>query len=244
MRIRNASQNSAALLPHIVAVTAVVAPNAGKCVKWICTVFWVLCGRRAGKQVSCIGMYAGRQDACAWRSAFFIQFSIGIKICRLVTTWCRGEKMNVARLLKKFLSSYGTRRFINFYTKSRNCTVCWSSWIEPSLSHSIFSVSVLILSSRLCFGLASGFLWFSKAFCLFLIVPVHATCSNSLNLRDFLTPTSVKKSWVFRYTFLSILLFLPPLLSPDISVSTLFIVTSSPCSSLRPASTFCHRCVR
>ena len=76
MRTRNTSKNSAAVLPHTVALAAVVVAILGRVWGELRTVFdCSLLGAR-WETGSYVGMYAGRQDTCVSRSISSFSFTL------------------------------------------------------------------------------------------------------------------------------------------------------------------------
>ena len=76
----------------------------------------------------------------------------------LLTPWCRVllEKLNGLQLVKKFPAFHGTRRFITALTSVRQLSLSWASPIQSIYPHPTYSRSILILSTHLRLGLASG----------------------------------------------------------------------------------------
>jgi len=84
------------------------------------------------------------------------------------------EKLTVTWMVKKFLSFYGTRRFITVFTRALHC----STSIQSIYSHPISLGSILILSSHLHLGLPSGFIpsdFATKISYAFFVGPMRAT---------------------------------------------------------------------
>ena len=71
----------------------------------------------------------------------------------LLTSWCRVllEKLTGLQLVKKFLTFYGTRRFLTALTSVRHLSLSCASPIQSTSWRSI-----LILSTHLRLGLPSG----------------------------------------------------------------------------------------
>ena len=66
------------------------------------------------------------------------------------------EKLTGSQLVKKFLTFYGTRRFITAFTSARHLSLSWARTIQFMPPHSISWRSILILSSHLRLDLPSG----------------------------------------------------------------------------------------
>jgi len=58
--------------------------------------------------------------------------------------------------VEKFLTFYGTQRFIIVFTRVRHWYLSWARWLQSTHSHPISLWSILILSSRLHLGLPIG----------------------------------------------------------------------------------------
>jgi len=102
------------------------------------------------------------------------------------------EKLTGSQLVKKFLTFYGTRRFITAFTSARHLHLYWASSIQSIPLHPNSRRSILIFSSHLHLGLPVGF--FSsdvptKTLYTPLLSPIRATCSAHLILLDFITRT-------------------------------------------------------
>ena len=76
----------------------------------------------------------------------------------LLTPWCRAllERLTGLQLVKKFPAFHGTRRFITALTNVRHLSLSWASPIQSIYPHPTSWRSVLILSTHLRLGLASG----------------------------------------------------------------------------------------
>jgi len=68
----------------------------------------------------------------------------------ILTAWSRGvlEKETVAKIAKKFPASYGTRRFITVFTRSRHWPLPCPSWIHSTPSLPISSKSFVPFTPR------------------------------------------------------------------------------------------------
>jgi hypothetical protein len=76
------------------------------------------------------------------------------------TPWSRLlQKPRVTQLVKKFTVSYGTRRFITVFTRTRHWYPSWSRCTQSTTSHPISLRSILILSSHLHLGFPRILCW-------------------------------------------------------------------------------------
>ena len=104
----------------------------------------------------------------------------------LLTPWCRviPDKLTGLQLVKKFLTFYGTRRFITALTSVRHLSLSWASPIQSIYPHLTSWRSVLILSIHLRLGLPSGLLssgFPTKTLYTPLSSPIRATCPAHLH---------------------------------------------------------------
>ena len=78
----------------------------------------------------------------------------------ILTPWCRVllQKLNGLQPVKKFPAFHGTRRFITAPTSVRHLSLSWASPIQSIYPHPTSWRSILILSTHLRLGLASGLL--------------------------------------------------------------------------------------
>ena len=76
----------------------------------------------------------------------------------LHTPWCRVllEKLTGLELVKKFPAFHGTQRFITALTSVRHLSLSWAHPIQSIYPHPTSCRSILILSTHLRLGLASG----------------------------------------------------------------------------------------
>ena len=76
----------------------------------------------------------------------------------LLTPWCRVplEKLTGLQLVKKFPAFHGTRRFITALTSLRHLSLSRASPIQSIYPHPTSWRYILILSTHLRLGLASG----------------------------------------------------------------------------------------
>ena len=79
-------------------------------------------------------------------------------LTHLLTPRCRvlPEQLTGLRLVKKFPTFHGTRRFITALTSVRHMSLSWASPIQSTCPHSTSWRSILILSTHLRPGLPSG----------------------------------------------------------------------------------------
>ena len=75
----------------------------------------------------------------------------------LITTCSRVllEKVTASQLIKKFPTSYGTRKFITAFTSARHHFLSWASSIQSMPPYTTSRKSILRLSPHLCLGLPS-----------------------------------------------------------------------------------------
>ena len=100
----------------------------------------------------------------------------------LLTAWCGVllEKRTGLQLVKKFPAFHGTRKFITALTRVRHLSLSWASPIQSIYPHPTSWRSILILSTHLRLGLASGLLpsgFPSKTSYTPLSSPIRATCT-------------------------------------------------------------------
>ena len=83
---------------------------------------------------------------------------MGNNLTYLFTPWCRVllEKLTGLQLVKKFPAFHGTQRFITALTSVRHLSLSWASPIQSIYPHPTSWRSILILSTHLRLGLASG----------------------------------------------------------------------------------------
>jgi len=114
------------------------------------------------------------------------------RLTEQLTAWSRVplEKLIVTQLVKKILTFHRTWRFIAVFTRTRQWSLRWTRWIQPTPSYPISLRSILILSSYL--GLRrpsdlfpSGFP--TKILYPFLISHTRATCPTTLILLHLIT---------------------------------------------------------
>jgi hypothetical protein len=89
----------------------------------------------------------------------------------------------VARMAKKFPAFSGRPEFIAVFTRDRDCTPSWVSWIQSTFSHPI-SLRIFLISSHLQLGVSSSL--FLHVFTL-IFCPMRAKYPAHLILHNFVT---------------------------------------------------------
>jgi len=153
--------------------------------------------------------------------------------------WSRGllEKLIVPQLVKQFPTSYGTRRFIIAFTRSRHLSLFWAIPPQSLPLHSTSWGSILILSSHLRLGLPSGLVpsdFSTKSLHAPPSPPIHATCVASFILRDWFTRIIFGEEYRSLNSSLCSLFHSAGIsfLDPSSFLTTLFSNSISLCSSL------------
>ena len=131
----------------------------------------------------------------------------------LLTAWSRVllGKLTGSQLVKKFPTFYGTRRFITAFASARHVSLSWNSSIQSIPPHPTSWRSILILSSHLGLGLASGLFpsgFPTKTLYTPLLSPLRTTCPAHLILLDFYHPNNI--GWGVQIIKL-LIMQLPPL---------------------------------
>ena len=164
----------------------------------------------------------------------------------LLTPWSRVllEKLTVSKLVNKFPTFYGTRRFIIAFTSARHLSLSWAGSIQSIPLHPTSWISILILSSHLRLGLPSGLFtsgFSTKTPYAFLLSPLRATCPAHLILLDFIARTILGEQYrslsSSLYSFLHFTVS-SSLLDPNILLNTLFSDTLSLRSSRQSFSKY------
>ena len=148
----------------------------------------------------------------------------------LLTPWCRVllEKLTGLKLVKKFLSFHGTRRFITALTSVRHLSLSWASPIQSIYPHPTSWRSSLILSTHLRLGLPTGLFpsgFPTKTLYTPLSSPIRATYPAHLILLDFITRTILGEEYRSFSSPLCNLLHSPltsSLPGPNILLNTIF----------------------
>jgi hypothetical protein len=103
-------------------------------------------------------------------------------------SWALPERPPVVLLLKNFLAFYVTQRFTAVFTKALNLSLSWARPIQSTPPHWISLRSILMLSTHLRFGLASGFFLpdcHQYPACI-PPLPIRSTCSDHPILLDLI----------------------------------------------------------
>jgi hypothetical protein len=92
-------------------------------------------------------------------------YGLSVEICWYLThslthswSWALLEKLPIVQLPKNFPAFYETRRFITVFTRTLHWSLSWARSVQSIPSHPISLRSILILSTHLHLGLASGLL--------------------------------------------------------------------------------------
>jgi len=136
--------------------------------------------------------------------------------------------------MKKFPAFYGNRKFIAVYNGSP-WSLSWARRIQSTISHIIFLISIVIISShlRLVLGMASSLQVLVLKFCMHFSSLTCVLHSPNLTLYDFIIQIIIGKVYQLWISSLCSLLQPPTtssLLGPNILLSTLFPNTLNTCS--------------
>ena len=104
----------------------------------------------------------------------------------------RTEKLTDSKLVKKFPTFYGTRRFITTFTSACNLSLSWASLIQSIPPPFTSWKSISILSPQLRLGLPGSLFpsgYPTKTLYKPLLYPIRATCPVHLKLLDLITQT-------------------------------------------------------
>ena len=154
----------------------------------------------------------------------------------LLTPWCRVllEKLTGLQLVNKFPAFHGTRRFITALTSVRHLSLSWASPIQSIHPHPTSWRSILILSTHLCLGLASGLL--PSAFpskTLYTPSPhPYAPHAQPISFFSILSPTQYWVRSTNNLASRNAISSIPPLPRP----SSVHIFSSTPCFQTPSAS--------
>ena len=165
-----------------------------------------------------------------------------------LTPWSRVllEKITGFKLVKKFPTFYGTRRFITAFTSARHLSLSWARSIQSMPPHPTSWRSILILSSHLRLGLPSGIFpsgFPTKTLYTPLLAHIRATCPAHFILLDLITRTICGEEYRSLSSSLCSFLHSPitsSLLGPNILLNTLFSNTLSLRSSLNVSNQVSH----
>jgi len=119
------------------------------------------------------------------------------------------ENLRITELVKNFPAFYGTRRFINMFTRPCYCFLSWVRCV-PSTIYKPILVRVFILSTYLCLVLSSVLIpsgFPTEIFYAFLTVPMRDLCSTNHIYVDLIKCISYE---AIHYTVFSGFLPLPP----------------------------------
>jgi hypothetical protein len=155
-----------------------------------------------------------------------------------LTTWNRAvlNKLEVAQIVKKLLTSYETGCFITTFTRTRHRSLFWAVWIHSTTSNRIFLRNILILSYHLplCSRMTYSLQAYQLKFCTQFSSLKRATCSAHLTLPalKLLSVFKVKYN-LWSYSLYCSEAFWPviytlSLLGPNILLSILFVCTQAP----------------
>ena len=158
----------------------------------------------------------------------------------LLTPWSTVllEKLTGLHLVKKFLTLYGTRRFITAFTSACHLSLPWASSIQSITPHTASWLSNSILSSHLRLDLPSGL--FPSGFpsinlYTLLLSLIRATCPAHHIPLDFITRTPLGQGYRSLGSSLCCFLYSPVtsfLIVPNILLNNLFSNTFNPRSSI------------
>jgi hypothetical protein len=139
--------------------------------------------------------------------------------------------MTCRQLVKKFLTFYGTWRFITAFTTARHLSISWAIWIQ-SMSRSHFSKIHFNIILHLRLSRPSGLLpltFPTKALYAFLVSPIRTTCPAHLRLLDL--TTRIIHLLIFPYLFYIIIYNL--VFHASVNVSAALVYKSTSFFSLR-----------
>ena len=194
-------------------------------------------------------MFSGRNLPTSRRNLPCIFYHAYWRSTDFLTPWSRDllQKITGFQLVKDFPTFCGTRRFVIAFTNTHQLSLSWAISIQSILPpHPTSWRSILILSSNLRLGLASGLFpsgFPTKTLCTPLLSPIHATCPSHLILPDFITRKILGEE--YRSLSSSLCSFLhssstSSLLGPNILLSIIFSNALSLRSSLNVSDQVSH----
>ena len=119
------------------------------------------------------------------QATIITSYYMNFLITHSLTRWSRVllQKLNCSKLVKKFPTFYGTRRFITAVTSACHLSLSWANSIQSIPPNHNSGISILILSSHLRLGVPNGLfpLCFpTKTLHTTLLSPIRATCPTHL----------------------------------------------------------------
>ena len=158
----------------------------------------------------------------------------------LLTPWSRVllEKLSSFQLVKKFLSFFGTWRFIATFTSACHLSLSWASLIQSMPQHTTAWRSILILSSHLHLGLPGSFFpsgFPTKTLYTPLLSHINATCPDHLILLDLVAQTILGEEYRLLSSPLCSLFPLPCYLIPWAQTFSSTLYSQTPSTYIPPS---------